>query len=318
MRYQGLVAVLAVLAGVIMPSLIAQPAATQVLVESLPDSPGATLLAESNVWSSSQPDIWEQLTFTEAGDGVAPVLTKSKPCNISATAGGDATESESPSDSSDRPAPCLTYRNQLRPFVTPPARPLTPAGKLHLAIYDLTNPGNLATVAGLAAYTVMTDSHSVYGPGFTGFRRNIGVSLAGEASGELIGTFAVSSLFHQDPRYFRMPQATPFRRVVHAVAHVAVAQGDNGRPMPNFQNLITLPVATVLANLYVPGINGNLPSTSERIVSGFATEPIGNLLAEFLPDIASHIHIHVVIMQRFINQISNTQSMNGMATPALP
>jgi hypothetical protein len=41
-----------------------------------------------------------------------------------------------------------------------------------------------------------------------------------------------------------------------------------------------------------------------------ATAPIGNFITEFLPDVAKHIHVQVVIVQRIINQVANKES-NG-------
>jgi hypothetical protein len=137
----------------------------------------------------------------------------------------------------------------------------------------------------------------------------VGVSFVEDATGEAIGTFAVCSLFHEDPRYFRMPHATVLRRVGHVLAHVVVAQGDNGRPMINFENLITYPAAAELSNLYVPGIDGNGPSTVERILTGLATEPITDFIAEFLPDVARRIHVRIVIVQQILNGIAAGQPL---------
>jgi hypothetical protein len=37
---------------------------------------------------------------------------------------------------------------------------------------------------------------------------------------------------------------------------------------------------------------------------GYATEPEDNLITEFLPTIASHIHVHVIFVQRILNRVS--------------
>jgi hypothetical protein len=115
-----------------------------------------------------------------------------------------------------------------------------------------------------------------------------------------------------------MPHHKLFRRLVHAVGHVAIAQGDNGRPMPNYQNFITSGAANVLANLYVPGLATDPESTTERIFAGFLSQPIGTIIAEFLPDVASHIHVNIVIVQRYINQISAQNGTTQPGSPLLP
>jgi hypothetical protein len=190
---------------------------------------------------------------------------------------------------------------------TPAPAPLTPEQKAGLALHNLKDPGNLVTIADIAAFTIGTNSHTAYGPGFRGFTRNVGYSYLQEATGEFLGTFLIPSIAHEDPRYHRMPSASVPRRIVHAVAHTFVSQSDAGKPIPNYSALLTYPVSAEISNLYVPGINGNGPSTVRRIVIGYATDPIDNLVTEFLPDVARRIHVRVIFVQRVLNQVSSDQ-----------
>ena len=190
---------------------------------------------------------------------------------------------------------------------TPAPAPLTPEQKAHLALHNLKDPGNLVTIADIAAFTVATNSHTAYGPGFGGFARNVGYSYLQEATGEFFGTFLIPSIAHEDPRYHRMPDASVPRRIVHAVAHTFVAQSDSGRPMLNYSTLLTYPISAEVSNLYVPGINDNGPSTVRRILIGYATDPIDNLVTEFLPDVARRIHVRVIFVQQVLNQVSSDQ-----------
>ena len=204
--------------------------------------------------------------------------------------------------------PCDPYR----PFVEHTVKPLSPKEKGYLAIHDVTDPFNLLTIVATSAFTIGSDSYTAFGPGMRGFGLNIGTSLSQDVTAEAIGTFGACSLLHQDPRYFRMPGRKPLRRFLHSISQVVIAQGDNGRTMPNYANFITAVAASEIANQYVPGIATDQASTTERILTGFLTEPIGNIGAEFLPDIASRIHIRVVLVQRLLNQISAEPSRTGM------
>jgi hypothetical protein len=56
-----------------------------------------------------------------------------------------------------------------------------------------------------------------------------------------------------------------------------------------------------LGNLYVPGQQTNLPASAERYATGLGLAPIGNFVSEFWPDVASHIHVRVLIIQWIIN-----------------
>ncbi|WP_041597192.1 hypothetical protein [Granulicella tundricola] len=206
--------------------------------------------------------------------------------------------------------PCPQGLNPYERFLnsTQPI-PLSPRQKGYLAIHDVIDPFNLLTIGANAAFTVGIDSHSAYGPGLKGFGRNIGYSLSQDVNGEFIGTFLICSLAHEDPHYHRLPQATPMRRLYHAVSRTFVAQKDDGRPMLNIETLLTYPISAELANLYVPGVHGDGVSTVERIATGLATDPVNNIITEFLPDFARHVHIRVVFAQQILNQIASGQQL---------
>ena len=183
--------------------------------------------------------------------------------------------------------------------------PLSPRQKGYLAFHDIIDPFNLMTIGANSAFTVGINSHSAYGPGMKGFGRSVGYSFLQDTTGEVIGTFGICSLFHEDPHYHRMPSGTPFARVVHAISRTVIAQHDDGRPMPNYEVLITYPASAEISNLYVPGIHGNGPSTAARIFTGLATDPINNIITEFLPDFAKRFHVRVVFLQQIINQVAS-------------
>jgi hypothetical protein len=83
-------------------------------------------------------------------------------------------------------------------------------------------------------------------------------------------------------------------------------QGDNGKGMLNYANLVGFAIDDEISNLYVPGRQTNLPASAERYATGLASAPIDNVVSEFLPDVASHIHVQVVVIQRIIDQVAKT------------
>ena len=83
-------------------------------------------------------------------------------------------------------------------------------------------------------------------------------------------------------------------------------QGDNGKGMPNYANLVGFAIDDEIGNLYVPGRQTDLPASAARYVIGLATAPTDNFVTEFLPDVARHIHVQVVVIQRIINQVAKT------------
>jgi hypothetical protein len=201
--------------------------------------------------------------------------------------------------------PCLPPPTYSRFLDSPPPAPLSPAQKALLAVHDIRDPGNLVTIASTAAFVIGTNPHTAFGPGWSGFSRNLGYSLLQDATGEFFGTFLIPTNVHQDPRYRRMSHSSIPRRTLHALVASIITQHDNGSSMLNYANLLTNPICAEISNLYVPGISTNGPSTIARIMTGYATMPTENLIAEFLPDVAKHIHIRAIFVQHILNQMSN-------------
>jgi hypothetical protein len=192
----------------------------------------------------------------------------------------------------------------------PEVKPLTPLEKARLAGRNLIDPFNLMTILGAAGISVAANSHSPYGPGMAGWGRYSGVSFTQDMTGEFFGTFLIPSIVHQDPHYHRMPAARVTRRILHCIDQIAWTQGDNGKGMVNYADLVGFAIDDEIGNLYVPGQQTNLRASAERYATGLATAPADNFITEFLPDIASHFHVRVVLVQRIINQVARTDN-NG-------
>lgn len=189
----------------------------------------------------------------------------------------------------------------------PEVKPLTPAEKARLGVKNLLDPFNAVTILGNAAISVGADSHSAYGPGMAGFGLYVGVSYSQDMTAEFLGTFLIPSIFHQDPHYHRMPQASIPRRVLHGIVQIGWTQGDNGKGMPNYANILGFPIGAEISDLYVPGVQTDLHSTAKRVVVGTALAPTDNFITEFLPDVARHIHIRVVFVQQILNQVARSE-----------
>jgi hypothetical protein len=217
-----------------------------------------------------------------------------------------------PDDSNKLPGPCSELINPYQRFLDMRITvPLSWEQKGYLALHGLTDPSNVLTIVGISAINVGVDSHTAYGPGLKGFGKIAGVSLLQDATGEFFGTFAIPSLTHQDPRYFRMRKGSIPRRIGHAVSQTYAAYADNGRRMPNYGTLLAFPIDVELSNLYVPGIESDGPSTAKRIATGWAIDPVNNLVAEFLPDVASRVHIRIIFVQNILNNIAAANSAGG-------
>ena len=190
----------------------------------------------------------------------------------------------------------------------PQVKPMNPREKAWLAFRNVGDPFNGLTILASSAIAVGSNAHSPYGPGMHGFGESVGVSYSQDMTGEFLGTFLIPTLAHQDPHYHRMPTASTKRRIAHTVIQVAWTQGDNGRGMINYADLAGFAIDDALGNLYVPGQQTRLSASTERYAIGLATAPVDNFVTEFMPDVARHFHIQVVIIQRVINQVARTDN----------
>ncbi len=191
--------------------------------------------------------------------------------------------------------------------------PLTPKDKFLLAWRGVSDPFNLLTIGGEAAISIGSNSHSAYGPGFPGFGKYAGVSLTQDISAEFFGAFLIPSLAHQDPRYRRMPNLPMRQRVIHVIDAICIGQDDQGMPMFNYANVFGTIGTSALGNLYIPGRKTSWGASAARISVALATDPIGNALTEFLPDVARRINVNVVLVQRVINRIAVQEGGPGAA-----
>lgn len=248
-------------------------------------------------------------------------MPRPNPCaKNTPTVPGKEVNAPAPSAAGVHPAtvPCRQRPlNWYQKFVNGPQdKPLTPRDKGWLAARNLVDPFNLITIGGEGAISVASDAHGTYGPGMPGYARYVGVSFTEDLTGEFFGTFLIPSVVHQDPHYHRMEGARIPRRAWHAVAQVVWTEGDTGRMMPNYANLVGFAIDDEIANLYIPNRETNLRASSERYGTGLLTAPIGNFINEFLPDVASHIHVQIVIIQRIINQVAVKETQGSTTASA--
>jgi hypothetical protein len=248
---------------------------------------------------------------------VHPVMKAAGPCQpaspakTAAAPSGAKTEATANSQSGAPTAPCPTRPTTYwfsRFLNGPEVKPFTPKEKALLAVRNVIDPFNAITILASSAISVGSDADSVYGPGMAGFGRNVGVSYTQDITGEFFSTFLIPSLVHQDPHYHRMPNATIQRRVLHAITQVVWTQGDNGKGMVNYADIVGAAIQDEVNNLYVPGRETNVPASASRYGIGLATAPIDNFVSEFLPDVARHIHVQVVVIQRIINRVARTDA----------
>jgi len=176
--------------------------------------------------------------------------------------------------------------------------------KFRLAVTNIVNPFNLGTIVGEAGFEVAVNSHTPYGPGVDGWAKLSGTNLTQDMTDQFFGTFLVPSITHTDPHYHRRPDLSIPRRILHCIDETFWQNDDSSRNTFNYSQIVAPVFDIAISNLYVPGLQTRFSADAERYVVGLATAPIDNFITEFVPSIASHIHTHVIFVQRVINQVA--------------
>lgn len=178
----------------------------------------------------------------------------------------------------------------------------TPRELGRLAIHGIVDPFNLLTIGGTSAISIAEDAHTPYGPGMNGWAKLSGVTLTEDMTGEFVGTFLIPSIDHQDPHYHREPNASIPRRILHCIVQPFWTNTDTGGSILNYSTLAGSVLDEAVDVSYVPYQQTGWGPSAERIALGWANAPVGNFVTEFVPDLASHVNIKVVFIQRIINQ----------------
>jgi len=180
----------------------------------------------------------------------------------------------------------------------------SPAELGRIAIHGVVDPFNLLTIGGTSFLSIASDSHTLYGPGVRGWAKLSGVTLTEDMTGEFVGTFLIPSIDHQDPHYHRMPNASMMRRILHCAYQPFWTASDTGNGMINYSTFAGSIINEAVDVTYVPYQKVGWGPGAERIAAGWVTAPIGNYVTEFFPDVASHINLKVVFLQRIVDRVA--------------
>lgn len=185
----------------------------------------------------------------------------------------------------------LAGRSKMFPTLAVNTKPLTPPQKLELAAR---NSISLYTVVGsgiAAGISQARDTYTGYGQGAEGYFKRFGASMAFAATNNMLGTFAIASMLHEDPRYFVLNSPSFKKSLGYAVTRVAVTRMDDGRDGVNFAGLLAPLGASAVMNTYVPADSQGVGPTFSRWGVALAISAGTNLLREYWPRINKRLKL---------------------------
>jgi hypothetical protein len=169
----------------------------------------------------------------------------------------------------------------------PDAVSMTPGQKMRLAFRSATDPVTFAAGFVAAGYHEAMDDDKGFGWGIEGYGKRSGAAYLDAFNGTIIGNGILPSIFHQDPRYFRLGHGSFTHRLFYSLATNVVCKHDNtGKWEPNYSNVTGNIISGAISNLYYPSDGSGV---SQTFTNGFivtAEGGIGSVFQEFWPDVS--------------------------------
>jgi len=162
--------------------------------------------------------------------------------------------------------------------------PLTVKQKFYIGLKDSFDYPVYPTAAAFAGLYQLMDQHPFFGQGVAGYARRYGTALGDQVIGNMMTESIMPSLFHQDPRYFRLGYGNPWHRAFYAATRIFVAPTDHGHQTFNFSEVVGNSIAAGIGNLYYPNERGVYDNV-QRLYTSLLTDSFSQVLKEFWPDI---------------------------------
>jgi hypothetical protein len=164
---------------------------------------------------------------------------------------------------------------------------LTAGQKMQLAFRSAVDPAQFGIAALVAGWGEASDSDSGFPWGPSGFGERFGAKYLDAFDGGMIGGGILPSLFHQDPRYFRLGHGSTTHRLLYAISTSFICKHDNtGRWEPNYSNVLGNIASGALSNLYYPNADSGIGLTIGNGMVVTAEGAAGGVFEEFWPDIS--------------------------------
>jgi hypothetical protein len=237
--------------------------------------------------------------YSPAGDASAPLAYAEKQGSSSSQDNSTAQTAAPPPDA-QKP---LTSEEQLKlqekqhilgvmaTFNTTSDRnalPLSPKQKFQLFIKGETDPWPFALAAVVAGVGMADDSYPEWGYGAQGYGKRFGAAYADSFIGNFFGNAVLTSVLHEDPRYFQKGTGTKMRRFLWAASSTIWCRRDKGTWGPNYANVGGNLIGAAIARVYYPPSERTVGNTISDGFTVSAEGIIGSEVIEFWPDIARH------------------------------
>ncbi|HEX8815654.1 MAG TPA: hypothetical protein VF753_09150 [Terriglobales bacterium] len=191
--------------------------------------------------------------------------------------------------------PCTTKVRPIAPTddqPNPPYQPLSSHCKFELFIRQTYSPYNLASVAFEATWAQAFAQWPQYGGGMEGWGKRLGATYADTESRRFIQGYVLSTVLHQDPRYFYSGKKNVVARGWYAATRVLITRSDRGTSELNTSELFGALAASSLQDAYYPRPYRTFGNTMGRFSGALSSDATTEIIKEFTPDLMRFYHAH--------------------------
>jgi hypothetical protein len=232
---------------------------------------------DANVSSSA-----DAADYASLPDAPQPSDTPASPANVKSTVPGVA-----------RTKPASRFATVIEPDES--TKVLTVKEKFQYSFIEQVSPFAVGSYLLSAGWEQLLDSDPKYPPNNAeAFGKRLGISVVRQSSQAVFTDGVFASLFHQDPRYYRMggnDLSNFWPRAGYVCARVLTRRQDSGKIAPNYSLLLGYAAASALTMAYYPSISATWPKTWEGYGYSVLANAGGNAVHEFWPD-AKRILFH--------------------------
>ena len=164
----------------------------------------------------------------------------------------------------------------------PDPAPLVPRQKFKLAWKSVTDPITIVGAGAIAGIYQAADEFPGYGQGAEGYGKRLGAAYADIVVGTFVGSAALPSLFHQDPRYFYKGTGTTKSRLMYAISNAVMCRGDNGKRQVNYSGILGSFVSGGVSYLYYPASDRSVSLVMQNSAVRIAEGSLAGIVQEFV------------------------------------
>ena len=166
--------------------------------------------------------------------------------------------------------------------------PISAAGKFAIARSDSFDWPNYFLLAGYALQAQVAAGGFLHSGGLNGFGRYYSRSVADQIVGSYITEAILPTVFHEDPRFFRLGKGPILYRAYNAASRIFVTKRDDGSNGFYFSEIIGNMGVIAFGTIYYSD-QRNASESLERYGMALGNDMISNMLTEFWPDIKRKI-----------------------------